>query len=308
MPSVTFNEKGIVSQSGSGFAVNDGPLISHAESLTNSASFNLTCIPHDDGTLVEGDSGFGVSLNGTVDDGEEAGTFIGLYVSFKDGAGDDYYVWFNIDPANGAADVTTDPGVTGDASGTGFEVKANANAVTTANAIAGAVDGAIDSGFTVVDPADGSGLLRLMSLSMGKLAANERSVGDLKALGDGEENFRFSETIQPTAPDLTGDFPAVRGELRGHGVSHLGSTAANALTVVLPAGSGAGVKKILCGTNVDAGSVAVALTGRTVVDRDVVGAMTATFNATSDMLVLMWNSSDVCWEVLGNNSVVLADV
>ena len=307
MPSVTINEKGIVSQSGSGFAVNDGPMTPHAETLTDSASLVLKCIPHDnnDGTLVEGDSGFEVSLNGTVDDGEEAGTFIGLYVAFKDGAGDDYYIWFNIDPANGVADVTTDPGTTGDATGTGFEVKAAAEDANTPDKIAGLVATAVDSAFTPTASVDGSGNVTLLSLSMGKLAGLEQSVGDLIGLGDGEESFAFDVT-QPTAPSLHGDFPAVRGELRGHGVSHLGSTGANALTVVLPDGSGAGVKKILRGTNVAAGTVTVSCTARHTGTR-ASNASTIAFNAAADTAVLMWNSSDELWEVVSLTGVVMAN-
>ena len=303
MPSVTINEKGIVSQSGSGFAVNDGPMTPHAETLTDSASLVLTCIPHDDGTLLEGASGKGVSLNGTVDD--EAGKFVGLYVAFKDGAGDDYYIWFNIDPDNGAADVTSDPGTTGDATGTGFEVKANANAVTTADDIATAVAGAVDSAFTPTAAADGSGNVTLLSLSMGRLAGLEQSVGDLISLGDAEESFAFAVT-QPTAPSLHGDFPAVRGELRGHGVSHLGSTGANALTVVLPDGSGAGVKKILRGTNVAAGTVTVSCTARHTGTR-ASNASSIAFNAAADTAILMWNSSDELWEVVNLSGVVMAN-
>lgn len=307
MPSVTINEKGIVSESGSGFAVNDGPLTPHTESFTNSASFVLTCIPHDDGSLGEGDSGFEVSLNGTVDDGEAAGTFIGLYVAFKDGAGDDYYIWFNIDPANGANDVTTDPGVTGNATGTGFEVKANAEDAETADKLAALIATAVVSGFTVTAAADGSGEVTFLSLSMGALAQNERSLGDLINLGDAEESFAFSQTTQPTAaPALTGDFPAVRGELKGHGVSHLGSSAANALTVVLPAGPGAGVKKILRGTSVAAGTVTVSCTARHTGTR-ASNASTIVFNAATDTAVLMWNSVDELWEVINLTGVAMAN-
>ena len=69
MPSVTINEKGIVSESGSGFSVNDGPLLPHVESMVDSASFTLQCQLHDDGSILEGDPGYLNSLNGTVDDG-----------------------------------------------------------------------------------------------------------------------------------------------------------------------------------------------------------------------------------------------
>ena len=291
MPSVTINEKGIVSESGSGFSVNDGPLLPHVESMVDSASFTLQCQLHDDGSILEGDPGYLNSLNGTVDDGEEAGTFVGLYASFQDGAGSDYYVWFNVDAA------CTDPGTFGDATGTGFEVAAAAADINTLDKVSALVAAAIVSGFSVTDEGGGSGQVTLVSLAMGEVDSSALVSDQLVALGDDPVNVSWGQVTQPTsAPSTTGETPATRGSLKPHGVSVLGSTVALAHTVILPPGAGAGAKKTLISSAWSAGSVTVAATMRSLADRTQ-NSSTLEFTAADGRVYLLWNSVDELWEL-----------
>lgn len=295
MPSVTINEKGIVSESGSGFAVNDGPLLPSLETYTGSASIEISCALHDDRTdnpLDEGDAGYLNDLGGK-------------YFTIADAAGNEYHVYFDIDDANAGAGAgqDDDPEATDNA----VVIAKDADALMTPTAVAAEVATAINAldGFTATSADE---VVTVKVLSMGKVAAS-LSRGTLGDLGDDGGNEFFSVSLtQPTAAvDVAGALPATENTLAGHGVSVLGTSAdADALTVALAAGTGAGVKKTLVSSGWQAGTITVAATMRHTGTR-AQNASTLTFNSASDHIMLAWNSSDALWEVVVNSSVAIAN-
>ena len=308
MPKVTFsNAKGILQEAGTGFQVNDAPILMESETVAGNASITVDCV--------------------IVDDDASIADITGKYflIATPD---TQYYVWFD-----GGDATTTDPLPYGldesvgirisDAIGLGLAIGSNADA---ANAIQhrleatdGTADGILDysdlpgsvlgdagegdvdvsvaSGaneFAVTDNGDGSVTIHV--IPMGSVASSNMEVRDDEQLqglaGDGTGGLDWTVELAVDGSGTGSNGSA----LQAFGASVIRNAGTKAVSCTL-ANAAAGAKKLVRQDPEDGGGTIV------MTFTDHAGSTaTATFGDDEDLLYLL--STGLGWAVLHNQGTV----
>jgi len=227
MPKVIFsNDKGILQEAGTGFQVNDAPILQEIEAISDSAEFTVT-------------------VNAS---GDTAGDLQNKYFYIADASESQWYVWMNVndDGVPGGEGVDPDPD-DGDTTGIEVAVTINDAKAVVATAIAAAINGETEFTSAAVDEVVTVSCLEVGPVLIGSLGGYQLiKNGNLEDLGAGEnEDFAIALV----------DNGAGSSALETFGVTNLAQANANAVVgtatlaattagtkklVVLPAAPGAG--------------------------------------------------------------------
>jgi hypothetical protein len=224
MPKVTFsNAKGILQEAGSGFQVNDTPILEEIEALADSASFTVT-------------------VNTTGDTGSDLD---GKYFLIADASGTQFHVWFDIGNTG-----TADPDPL-DGESTSVEVStvtAGDAGTVVAGFVATAINARAEFTATATDEIVTVSCLELgqVRLDLTNGVSDLVTIGDLEGIGAGEETFAVamvSNSSSTTSALATFGVTnlAQANDQSVAGTATLAATAAGTKKlIVLPASPGAG--------------------------------------------------------------------
>lgn len=265
MPKVTFsNAKGILQEAGTGFQVNDAPILEEIEALADSASFTVT-------VNTSGDTGSDLD---------------GKYFLIADASGTQFHVWFDIDAHDAAAD--PDP-LDGESTSVEVDTVAEGDTgATVAGKVATAINARAEFTATATDEIVTVSCLELgqVRLDLTNGVSDLVTIGDLEDIGVGEETFAVA---------MVSNSSSTTSALATFGVTNLAQANDQSVagTATLAA-TAAGTKKLICASTVEAGSSVVVTYPNTVgVDA------TATFNTAAQYVYLL--STGDGWAVLASD-------
>jgi hypothetical protein len=273
MPKVTFsNSRGILQEAGTGFQVNDAPILEEIEAVVDSAVFSVT-------------------VNAS---GDTAGDLQNKYFYIADASDSQWYVWMNVntDGVEGGEGVDPDPDA-GDTTGIEVAVEIGDTAAAVATAIAAAINTENATEFTAT-AADA--VVTVSCLEVGNIVMDVGNdlvtIGNLTNLGvdssDPLDGIGDEEFLVELVSNGSGN-----SALATFGVTNL--TQDNDQNVVGTAGlaaTTAGTKKLLHASSIEAGSSVVV----TYIN-GVGGSSTLTFDTTTEWAYLLSNGTG--WVELG---------
>ena len=270
MPKVTFsNSRGILQEAGTGFQVNDAPILEEIEAVADSAIFTVT-------------------VNASGDTGSDLNN---KYFYIADASNNQSYVWFNV----AAAGVDPDPD-DGDTTGVEVTIAEGVADTVVATAVASAIDDLTGFKSSAVAEVVTVSCLEVGNIVMGvgnDLVKN----GNLSSLGvdssdplDGIGDEEFSLELVSNGSG--------NSALATFGVTNLTQDNDQSATgVATLAAAVAGTKKLLHASSVEAGSSIVV----TYVN-GVGGSSTLTFDAAAEWAYLLSNGTG--WVELGKAATV----